>query len=379
MYATPIIEVQTFDETGKMTAHNAVKLLDKVTDLEFYGENGEPVKVTGLIRRMDIIANPNSAPVPFSSYHNNGAVLDTVPIQNQVSGKSMFVSVNQQFYIDRVVISDIEDETKLYYIQNSQIISCGEIKKIVQGVGANSEFKTMAEAIGAAKAGDIVMLNENLKADMSSVSANQAAFTLPAGVSFDGNGKEIVVDEKTTTTGAHAVQVSGKAKVSNLKIVGNPKMKAGVIVFGDDSDVTIENVEVVNCGSVGVQCAGKAKAINLRTSGNPWGAVNVDKGSSMATDPNFTFVSGNLAEPVQVYTEITDKDVVTMPENFKKVVGKGEHLKGFVYYTDDMSKLGVLYGVKDGVTYVYETKAEADKDSTVAQKFPTKVVDAPMV
>ena len=86
--------------------------------------------------------------------------------------------------------------------------------------------------------------------------------------------------------------------------------------------------------------------------------------------PHFTLVSGTMAEPVEVYTEQVDQDVISVPENFKRVIGIGTNLKGFAYYTTDMKKLGVMYGVKDGETYVYQTEADAEADQTVTEKFP---------
>ena len=372
-YANVGVEIQVYDESGKLTSSAPVNLMDKITDLEVYTKEGNVTKITGMIVKMDILANPNKNVVPKTSYHNPGAIIDTVPLQNRVN-KTVFMTTVDDFYIPEIVVRDMETDF-LYYVQTNSIISVGETEKVYHEVGEGSEYATLEDAIAAAKEGDIIALSSDVKADMSSATSSSSAYSFPAGVSFDGQGHTITVDDETAAGTVesplgHVVLMTGKSKVSNLNIVGSKKMKAGIVVFGDSADVTIENVSISGCGTVAIQCAGKATVSGLSTSGSPWGAVNVDKGSGMSVNPSFTMTSGNLSERVQVYSEITDAEVITMPATFTKAIGVGTNLKGFVYYTDDMSKLGVMYGVKDGVTYVYETKEDADGDDTVPNKQP---------
>ena len=66
---------------------------------------------------------------------------------------------------------------------------------------------------------------------------------------------------------------------------------------------------------------------------------------------------------------MVDQDVIEAP-GYTRVIGIGTNLKGFAYYTSDMKKLGVMYGVKDGETYVYQTQEDADADLTIPEKWP---------
>ena len=371
-YASVGVEIQVFDETGALTSSTPVKVNDKITDLEVYSKEGKKIKITGQIVKMDIVPNPAKNPVPHSCYHHNGAIIDTVPIQNrEVHVATLFTTNSDEFYVPMIVVKDLESEF-YYYVQTNSIISVGSVEEFYHEAATAEDLAT---AITEAKEGDLIALGADISADMSSVGTNGVAFAIPAGVNFDGKGHTITIDDETGTgteasPAGHVVSVAGVSKISNLNIVGSKKAKAGIVVHGDGVDVTIENVSITNCGTVGIQCAAKATATNLSISNSNWGSVNVDKGSGMSTDPSFTMVSGSLSDRVQVYSEITDKEVITMPDNYKKVVGIGTNLKGFVYYTDDMSKIGVAYGTKDGVTYVYETQADADADETVTNKQP---------
>lgn len=292
-----------------------------------------------------------------------------------------YVSVNQM-----LIDHSSKYDSAVTTVKMSEIQSIGSVvhkdgteevgKKYVIQTG-DTRYESVEDAIANAKEGDTVSLMADLTPEnVGAAGANTGLYTIPAGVIFDGKGKTITVDPDTaagsaTSQAGHIFLATGAGTViRNVNIVCCDKTKAGIAAWGTDCDVTIENVNIQNAGTVAVQVSGgKCTATNLTTSGSAWGAVNVDKGSD-ASIPHFTLVSGTMAEPVEVYTEQVDQDVISVPENFKRVIGIGTNLKGFAYYTTDMKKLGVMYGVKDGETYVYQTEADAEADQTVTEKFP---------
>ena len=220
-------------------------------------------------------------------------------------------------------------------------------------------YHTLAEALGAAKEGDTLVLQKNLTVNNAGIDGTAATpvIAIPVNMTFDGNNKTITADEASWagTNTNHVIGASNvTATIKNLTIAGHANMKSGVVCFGQTGNVTLENVTAQNCGNCGVQVAGATvSATNLHTSGNAWGGVNVDKGSDGST-PHLTVGEGcTFGELAEVYTEITDQEVVTAA-SMTKYQGYGTTLKGFIYYTSDVTKFtsqgAVIY---DGA--IYET------------------------
>lgn len=222
-------------------------------------------------------------------------------------------------------------------------------------------YATLAEALAGAQPGETIELQKDLLLGNGTATgaANNPVIALPANVSFDG-GSHIITANEMSWSGTnmnHLIGVtSGTAAIKNVTLVGHSKMKSGIVCYGNGTNVTLQNITAQNCGNCGVQVAGATvSATNLTTSGNAWGGVNVDKGSDGSV-PHFTFNSGTLAENVEIYTEITDQDVITA-SGFEKFQGFGTTLKGFMYYTSDVAtKFAGAIVIDDKI---YETIADA--------------------
>ena len=243
----------------------------------------------------------------------------------------------------------------IYYTTDVSKLEC------VATIGTNKYCETVADAVTNAVSGDEIKLLKNITVDNAAVSSsvNTPVIMVPDGVTFNGGNFAITADpENWVGEGAnHVLGIVGTTgTIKDVTIEGNGKNKAGVIVYasaGQTGNGTLENVTSKNNGQLGVLIGGAtAVATNVNTEGNPWGGINVDK-SSDGSIPSFTFNSGTLAENVEIYTEITDQDVITA-SGFEKVQGYGDVLKGFIFYTTDKSRLGSING--DGV--VYETLAD---------------------
>ena len=245
----------------------------------------------------------------------------------------------------------------IYYTTDATKLEC------VATIGTDKYCETVADAVANAVSGNEIKLLKNITVDNAAVSSsvNTPVIVVPDGVTFSGGNFAITADpENWVGEGAnHVLGIVGTTgTIKDVTIEGNGKDKAGVIVYGLNSNGTLENVTSKNNGQLGVLIGGAtAVATNVNTEGNPWGGINVDK-SSDGSIPSFTFNSGTLAENVEIYTEITDQDVITA-SGFDKVQGYGEVLKGFIFYTTDKSRLGSING--DGV--VYETLADVVKNT----------------
>ena len=237
---------------------------------------------------------------------------------------------------------------------------------VVATIGDKS-YGSLATAIAAAVSGDTIVLKKNVTASNAAASSNpnNAVFTLPAGVSLDGGGFTITADSGWTVNpeasyGTNHIlsAIGGSGMISNVTIEGNQNVKSGIVIYGDGTNYILQNVTSNNNGNCGVQVSAATVTANgLNTSGNTWGAVNVDKSSNLpGVMPSFTFNNGTMTENVEVYTEITDQDVITAT-GLTKYIGVGVNLKGFVYYTSDVNKLGVV--ISDDGTTVYQTIDDA--------------------
>ena len=246
-----------------------------------------------------------------------------------------------------------------------------------------TKYPSLQAAIDAAAAsadGDTITLLDNITADDGKVTgAGTAVYTIPDGVTLNGDGHTITASADWKSNERHPILgvVGSTATIENLTIVGNENSGHGINVWSaegteveNQANVTIENVTVQNCGTAGVVITtGVVNASGLKTSGNAWGAVNVDKGSA------FTLTGTNeLAENVQVYSEDAGEEDgdskitvegLKMVNSFKK--SESEGLKGFTYYTDDFSKLGEGYNEKTNTVYedIEDAIAQAQAGDTI--------------
>ena len=235
----------------------------------------------------------------------------------------------------------------------------------------NEEYPSLQAAIDDAESGDTITLLDNITAEESTGGNGTAAFTIPAGVTLDGNGHTITASATWTGTNHPILGVTSGAqdvttKIKNLTIVGNEKSGHGINVWSAEgaaakTTVAIEGVAIQNCGTAGMVVNNSiVTASGLQTSGSAWGAVNVDNGGSFT----LTGTGNNFKENVQVYTEKPDScNINVEAANLKEVKsynsGEGSVLKGFTYYTDDVSKLGEATITTDEVTTVYEKVEDA--------------------
>ena len=229
----------------------------------------------------------------------------------------------------------------------------------------NEKYPSLQAAIDDAKSGDTITLLDNITAEESTGGNGTAAFTIPAGVILDGAGHTITASATWTDTNHPILGVTSGAQdvtttIQNLTIVGNENSGHGINVW-NANNVAINDVKIYNCGTAGVVINNSTvTASGLQTSGNAWGAVNVDNGGSFT----LTGTGNNFEESVQVYTEKPDScNINVEAANLKEVKsynsGKDSVLKGFTYYTDDVSKLGEATITTDEVTTVYEKVEDA--------------------
>lgn len=218
---------------------------------------------------------------------------------------------------------------------------------IVAKIGS-SEYETLAGAIGQAKSGETVTLLKDVTLNDTATAKNEAAITLPAGVTLDGNGHTITVG--TFANESHVLGCTeGDVAVKNLTIDGcnggtNGKAKHCINAWGNVT-VTLGNVTLKNSRTAGMVVANGAKvtANDLNTSGNAWGAVNVDDSRSdpASKDTSFTLTSGTLAENIQIWTEKPTVVFIKVPSAYTSLTSDSNSptLKGYTYYTTDKSKL----------------------------------------
>ena len=205
---------------------------------------------------------------------------------------------------------------------------------------------------------------------MEDAGKGTAAFTIPAGVTLDGAGHTITASATWTDTNHPILGVTSGAQdvtttIQNLTIEGNGKSGHGINVW-NANNVAINAVEIYNCGTAGVVINNSTvTASSLQTSGSAWGAVNVDNGGSFT----LTGTGNNFEESVQVYTEKPDScNINVEAANLKEVKsynsGEGSVLKGYTYYTSDVSKLGeATITTGEGAT-VYEKVEDAIEQAT---------------
>ena len=256
---------------------------------------------------------------------------------------------------------------------NDSFTSDGISSAYVAQVG-NKYYETLDKAIESATSDSTITLLEDITADDGKVTgAGTAVYTIPDGVTLNGDGHTITASADWKSNERHPILgvVGSTATIENLTIVGNENSGHGINVWSaegteveNQANVTIENVTVQNCGTAGVVITtGVVNASGLKTSGSAWGAVNVDNGGSFT----LTSTGNSFGENVQVYTEKPESCKIDVEAaNLKEVKsynsGKDSVLKGFTYYTDDVSKLGEGYNEKTNT--VYEDIEDAIEQAT---------------
>lgn len=232
-------------------------------------------------------------------------------------------------------------------------------------------YATLEEAIAAAKAGDEIVLHEDLVVGNNGKSGNTPIFLIPGGVTLAGYGHKIEADEQawidSGMTGGHIIGVTdGSSKIGDIEIIGHARMKSGMVFSGPTVDVAMGNLYIHDCANCGIQITNGAKVSieGILTEDNAWGAINVDRGAGGNT-PSLTITGPDMQETVEAYTEILDEDVITA-EGLTEVIGVGTRLKGFKYFTSDMARLGQAAVTVDGVTTVYENMTEAEEAAAAA-------------
>ena len=238
----------------------------------------------------------------------------------------------------------------------------------VLNVTTSKTYKDLAEALKEAQTGDTIRLEKDITAlDTVTPEDNRdAVFTILAGVTLDGNGKKITAQEtwnkKHPIIGVTTGAADDTTTIKNLTIDGNKVSGHGINVWSGatetQANVEVENVTIKNTLTAGMVVNNSTvTASGLKTEGNAWGAVNVDKRASF----KLTGTDNELKENVQVYSEDAGKENgSTITANGLTKVNSNEGdttLKGYTYYTDDVSKLGEAYNTT--TTTVYEDADDA--------------------
>ena len=242
-------------------------------------------------------------------------------------------------------------------------------------------YDTLAEALKAAKSGDTVTLRKDVTVtNENDLGYGTSVVNVPAGVTLDGAENSIIAGEgfvqKEDKNYNSIVSAEAGAAIKNLSIIGTANTKHGINIFEEgtvDNPVVIENVTIKDCGNAGITVnKSVVKASGITTENNAWGSINVDKGSTFTLDG-----TNSLGENVQVWSDDANEEsgssITVNDENLTGVTGVGANLQGFLYYTDDVSKLGEAYN--EDTKTVYESLTAA-LDAAQANETVHAVKDA---
>lgn len=199
-----------------------------------------------------------------------------------------------------------------------------------------NDQNTLADAISKAKSGDTIKLTASFEVtnDGEGIAENEALFTLPTGVTLDGNGKTITATDWVKSANNHIVGIvnAKDTKICNLTIVGNKSTKHGINVFGNNGDTSmdIENVTVKDCGTAGIVVNGATvTATDITTENNAWGAINVDKAGKFTLKGDC-----DIAEANKVWSENESGTTIDVSEVDDWVTMKTDDADNKTYYTD---------------------------------------------
>lgn len=241
---------------------------------------------------------------------------------------------------------------------------------------------TLTAAISKAKSGDTIKLTDSFEVtnDGKGIANNEALFTLPAGVTLDGNGKTITAASAWDNNSAnnHIVGIvnAKDTKICNLTIVGNENTKHGINVFGNNGDTSldIENVTVKNCGTAGIVINGATvTATNITTENNAWGAINVDNAGE------FTLTGDcDIAEANKVWSENDSDTTIDVSKVDDWVTMKTAGTDNKTYYTDLEDVNEVLAGISGyGNTTVTLTEDVTVSNDAVSGSYGAAAVALP--
>lgn len=211
---------------------------------------------------------------------------------------------------------------------------------------ANSQ-ESLEKAIQKAQPGDTIKLTDSFGVTNKdkNISSKNALFTLPTGVTLDGNGKTITATDWVKSANNHIVGIvnAKDTKICNLTIVGNESTRHGINVFGNNGNTSmdIENVTVKDCGTAGIVVNGATvTATDITTENNAWGAINVDK------DGKFTLKGDcDIAEANKVWSENESDTTINVKEVDDWVTMKTDGTDKKTYYTDLEDVNEVLKGI----------------------------------
>lgn len=240
--------------------------------------------------------------------------------------------------------------------------------------------ESLENAISNAKYGDTIKLTDSFKVTNNGkdIAKNEALFTLPEGVTLDGDNKTITADDTWESSAQNHIVgiVNAKdTKICNLTIVGNENTRHGINVFGNNGDTSmdIEKVTVKNCGTAGIVVNGATvTATDITTENNAWGAINVDKAG------NFTLTGNcNIAEANKVWSENTSNATIDVDvDDWVTMETAGTDSK--TYYTDLEDVNEVLAGISDyGDTTVKLTEDVTVSNDAVSGSYGAAAVALP--
>ena len=335
---------------------------------------------------IDDTTKQSSAPFGQSTLiSDNGELLETVVgadwTVTRGTPEVFFAWEPAKAYV-KVTIEGGESQEQV----NDSFTSDGISSAYVAQVG-NKYYETLDKAIESATSDSTITLLEDITAEESTGGNGTAAYTIPAGVTLDGAGHTITASATWTGTNHPILGVTTGAEgatttIRNLTIVGNEKSGHGINVWSAEgaaakTTVAIEGVAIQNCGTAGMVVNNSiVTASGLQTSGSAWGAVNVDNGGSFT----LTGTGNSFGENVQVYTEKPESCKIDVEAaNLKEVKsynsGEGSVLKGYTYYTSDVSKLGEGYNEKTNTVYedIEDAIAQAQAGDTIVLTKNAKV------
>ena len=348
------INLNDISKGTSMTISNDVIIDGSISNQTFADINITNATVTGSV------SNAGTGSIVIS----DGATVEGA-VSNTGSGSMAVIESKVGGYTSGQNITFVDSTTTNGdTIENTQDVSAACAR-----IGAKY-YNTLKEALTESNSGDTITLVKDVTVsntqDMANSYYNEAVITLKDGVTLDGDTHTIHASESwfKSTKGNnadkpanHIVGVSGvSATIKNLTIVGNENTKHGINAFGTDGTNTliVNNVTIKNCGTAGMVINGaKVTATNINTEGNPWGAINVDKSSGSELD----LTGGTFKENVQIWTESDDPKISLDGVQLDEVTGEGTNLKGYTYFTDDVSKLGAAYN--ETTKTIYESLAEA--------------------
>lgn len=277
--------------------------------------------------------------------------------------------------VDGALIAGDVEETK-------EAVPLGEAT--IHEVGSQ---ESLEKAIQDAQPDDTIKLTASFEVTNNGegIANNEALFTLPAGVTLDGNGNTITADENWASENTnHILGVTdGTVTIKNVTIVGNAKTKSGIVAWqGDGSPVnlTLTDVEIQNCGNAALQVnSATVTATDLKTSGNNWGAVSLDVASGSSQEPTFTLAGSgcSLSEPNKIWSDTASSNI-TINDEAKDAAGeslRGED--GKTYYGDAVATVG-----EQGYATLYAAveAAKTGSDKTIILNTDATVrADAPIV